>query len=256
MSVKRHVRGGMDIRLKYSNPMYLDDVAGDFPDMPVILAHPSFPWQDEALAVASHKPNVYIDLSGWSPKYFPPNLVQYANTLLKDRVLFGSDYPAITPDRWLGDFARLSIKPDASIAGISTDYERAYRGPNRYLAAITLAHGAAALILGDRPLITGVWKNSRSEVIIWRISYAEEDDDIPSLLGSLTEQSFEAPLESIEFSFDSSNVVIFDSALPGDEAQSESVSFDIAPGRYQVTTHVVQPTPMTELLLHRFYPIT
>ena len=150
----------------------------------------------------------------------------------------------------------LSIKPDAPIAGISTDYERAYRGPNKYLAAITLAHGAAALILGDRPLITGVWKNSRSEVIIWRISYAEEDDDIPSLLGSLTEQSFEAPLESIEFSFDSSNVVIFDSALPGDEAQSESVSFDIAPGRYQVTTHVVQPTPMTELLLHRFYPIT
>jgi uncharacterized protein len=106
------MRGGMGIRLKYSNPMYLDDVAGDFPDMPIVLAHPSFPWQDEALAVATHKPNVYIDLSGWSPKYFPPNLVQYANTLLKDRVLFGSDYPVLTPDRWLEDFARLSIKPD------------------------------------------------------------------------------------------------------------------------------------------------
>jgi len=105
-------RGGMGIRLKYSNPMYLDDVAADFPDMPIVLAHPSFPWQDEALAVATHKPNVYIDLSGWSPKYFPANLVQYANTLLKDRVLFGSDYPVITPDRWLKDFAQLSIKPD------------------------------------------------------------------------------------------------------------------------------------------------
>jgi uncharacterized protein len=106
------MRGGMGIRLEYSNPMYLDDVAGDFPDMPIVLAHPSFPWQDEALAVATHKPNVYIDLSGWSPKYFPANLVQYANTLLKDRVLFGSDYPVLTPDRWLEDFARLSIKPD------------------------------------------------------------------------------------------------------------------------------------------------
>jgi uncharacterized protein len=105
-------RGGMGIRLKYSNPMYVDDVAADFPDMPIILAHPSFPWQDEALAVATHKPNVYIDLSGWSPKYFPANLVQYANTLLKDRVLFGSDYPVLTPDRWLKDFAHLSIKPD------------------------------------------------------------------------------------------------------------------------------------------------
>jgi predicted TIM-barrel fold metal-dependent hydrolase len=105
-------RGGMGIRLKYSNPMYVDDVAADFPDMPIILAHPSFPWQDEALAVATHKPNVYIDLSGWSPKYFPANLVQYANTLLKDRVLFGSDFPVLTPDRWLKDFAQLSIKPE------------------------------------------------------------------------------------------------------------------------------------------------
>jgi predicted TIM-barrel fold metal-dependent hydrolase len=106
------VPGGLGIRLKYSNPMYVDDVAVDFPDMPIILAHPSFPWQDEALSVATHKPTVYIDLSGWSPKYFPPNLVQYANTLLKDRVLFGSDYPVITPDRWIADFDKLPIKPE------------------------------------------------------------------------------------------------------------------------------------------------
>ena len=59
-----------------------------------------------------HKPNVYIDLSGWSPKYFPPNLVQYSNTLLKDKVLFGSDYPLITPDKWLEEFAKLPIKDD------------------------------------------------------------------------------------------------------------------------------------------------
>ena len=103
-------RGG-GIRLKYSNPMDIDDVAADFPGMPIILAHPSFPWQDEALAVATHKPNVYIDLSGWSPKYFPPQLIRYANTLLKDRVLFGSDFPVITPDRWLADFDTLDIKP-------------------------------------------------------------------------------------------------------------------------------------------------
>jgi len=104
--------GGLGVRLKYSNPIYLDDVAVDFPDMPIVIAHPSFPWQDEALAVATHKPNVYIDLSGWSPKYFPPNLVQYANSLLKDRVLFGSDYPALTADRWIADFEKLPIKPE------------------------------------------------------------------------------------------------------------------------------------------------
>ncbi|MBI2753124.1 MAG: amidohydrolase [Betaproteobacteria bacterium] len=105
-------RGGGGIRLKYSNPMVLDDVAADFPDMPIILAHPSFPWQDEALSVATHKPQVYIDLSGWSPKYFSPLLVQYANTLLKDKVLFGTDYPVIAPERWLADFDKIGIKPE------------------------------------------------------------------------------------------------------------------------------------------------
>ncbi|MEU8970724.1 amidohydrolase family protein [Streptomyces monashensis] len=106
------VPGGGGIRLKHSDPMLVDDVAVDFPELRIVLAHPSFPWQDEALAVAVHKPHVYIDLSGWSPKYFPPQLVRYANTLLKDKVLFGSDYPVITPDRWLADFAALDIKPE------------------------------------------------------------------------------------------------------------------------------------------------
>jgi hypothetical protein len=104
--------GGGGIRIKYSNPLYLDDVAADFPEMPIILAHPSFPWQEEALSVATHKPQVYIDLSGWSPKYFPPILVQYANTLLKDRILFGSDYPVMSPERWMADFEKINIKPE------------------------------------------------------------------------------------------------------------------------------------------------
>jgi uncharacterized protein len=103
-------RGGGGVRLKYSNPMHVDDVAVDFPDLKIILAHPSFPWQDEALSVALHKPNVHIDLSGWSPKYFPPSLVQHANTLLKEKVLFGSDFPVITPDRWLADLDRTEIR--------------------------------------------------------------------------------------------------------------------------------------------------
>jgi predicted TIM-barrel fold metal-dependent hydrolase len=104
--------GGGGIALKYANPMALDDVAVAFPDLPIVIAHPSFPWQDEALAVATHKPTVHIDLSGWSPKYFPPQLVRYANTMLRDKVLFGSDFPLLTPDRWLADFETLDIKPE------------------------------------------------------------------------------------------------------------------------------------------------
>jgi uncharacterized protein len=104
--------GGGGVRLKYSNPMCIDDVAADFPSLDIILAHPSFPWQEEALAIAVHKPNVFIDLSGWSPKYFPDILIQYTNTRLRRKMLFGSDFPLITPDRWLADFEQLPIKDE------------------------------------------------------------------------------------------------------------------------------------------------
>ncbi len=104
--------GGHGIKLRYSQPMLIDDVAADFPDLTIVLAHPSVPWQDEAISMATHKANVYIDLSGWSPKYFPPQLVRAANTMLKTKVLFGSDFPVVTPDRWMRDFDTLDIKPE------------------------------------------------------------------------------------------------------------------------------------------------
>ncbi len=106
------MRCGGGLRLQSSNPMLLEDVAIAFPDMQIIIAHPSWPWQDEALSLAMHKPNIWIDLSGWSPKYFPPQLVQYCNTLLKDRILFGSDFPLITPDRWMKDFEEAGFRDD------------------------------------------------------------------------------------------------------------------------------------------------
>jgi predicted TIM-barrel fold metal-dependent hydrolase len=106
------MRGGGGVRLKYSNPMLIDDIAADLPELDIILAHPSFPWQEEALAVATHKPNVYIDLSGWSPKYFPEILIRYINTLLREKMLFGSDFPLLSPDRWLADFERLAIREE------------------------------------------------------------------------------------------------------------------------------------------------
>ncbi len=114
------MRCGRGLRLEYSNPMHLDDVAIDFPDMQIVMAHPSFPWQDEALSVATHKPSVWIDLSGWSPRHLPKQLVQYANTPLKDRVLFGSDYPLITPERWMKDFEEAGFKPEV-MPGILKD---------------------------------------------------------------------------------------------------------------------------------------
>ncbi len=104
--------GGRGIKLRYSNPLLLDDVAADFPQLTVILAHPSVPWQAEAISMATHKANVYIDLSGWRPKYFPAELVHAAARQLRGKVLFGSDYPLITPQRWMADAAELAWPDD------------------------------------------------------------------------------------------------------------------------------------------------
>jgi len=112
--------GGRGLRLGLSNPMLLDSVAADFPELQIVMAHPSVPWQEEALSVATHKHNTWIDLSGWSPKYFPAELVRYAGSVLKDRVLFGSDFPLITPDRWLRDIEATNLKREA-LPGILKD---------------------------------------------------------------------------------------------------------------------------------------
>lgn len=113
--------GGRGMKLGLSNPMLLDGVAADFPDLQIIMAHPSVPWQDEALSIATHKNNTWIDLSGWSPKYFPDSLVRAANSYLSKRTLFGSDYPLLTPDRWQRDAeVAQTFKPEV-LPGILKD---------------------------------------------------------------------------------------------------------------------------------------
>lgn len=112
--------GGRGLKLRYSNPLLLDDVAADFPQLTVILAHPSVPWQAEAISMATHKSNVFIDLSGWRPKYFPPELVHAAGRMLRHKVLFGSDYPLITPERWIADFEELGLD-ESVLPGILKD---------------------------------------------------------------------------------------------------------------------------------------
>ena len=106
------MRGGGGIRLKYGQPILVDDVAVDFPDMKIILAHPSWPWVDESLSMALHKENVFIDLSGWSPKYFQPQIIQYANGQLRKKMLFGSDFPLIHPRKWIDAALQAGFKEE------------------------------------------------------------------------------------------------------------------------------------------------
>ena len=105
--------GGGGLKLKYAAPIPgIDDIAADFPALTIIMAHPSWPWVEEQIAVALHKPNVYLDLSGWAPRYIPEVLIRETNTRLRDKVLFGSDFPYLQPDRWLSEWEQLEIRDD------------------------------------------------------------------------------------------------------------------------------------------------
>ncbi len=106
--------GGRGIKLRYSDPMLLDDVAADFPGLTIVMAHPAVPWVDAQIAIATHKSNVYIDLSGYSPKYFPPQLVRAMTRQLSTKVLFGTDHPYIRIERWRNDFDALGLSPEVA----------------------------------------------------------------------------------------------------------------------------------------------
>ena len=108
--------GGHGIKMRFSDPMLLDDVAADFPVLTIVMAHPAVPWVDAQLAIVAHKANVYLDLSGYSPKYFPPQLVRALGRQLSTKALFGTDYPYIRYDRWKKDFAALDL--DDAIAAL------------------------------------------------------------------------------------------------------------------------------------------
>ncbi len=104
--------GGQGIRLDYARPIRLDAVAAAFPSLNVIAAHFGYPWHLELLAMALHKTNVFIDISGWAPRYIPTEVVRDMKGRLQDQFLFGSDYPFIKPKRCLDELAELDIPDD------------------------------------------------------------------------------------------------------------------------------------------------
>jgi predicted TIM-barrel fold metal-dependent hydrolase len=99
-----------DCEIKYSKPEFLDEVCNSFPDLKVVMAHFGWPWSDVAIAVALRHPNVYIDISGWRPKYIPSSVLPYVNGILRDRFVFGTDYPMLRHKEWFEDFES-SLKP-------------------------------------------------------------------------------------------------------------------------------------------------
>jgi len=99
--------GGMGARLRHAHPSAIDDLAADFPDLKIIMAHPGWPWVDETTAVALHKGNVFWEMSGWAPKYFPASLKVDMRARLQDKIMFGSDYPSLPYARILKEWGEL-----------------------------------------------------------------------------------------------------------------------------------------------------
>lgn len=93
--------GGSGIQLAHADPLHVDKMAAEFPSLQIVLVHPSWPWTDVAVAVAVHKGNVYLELSGWPPDRLPDVLLDRLDGPLADRVLFGTDFPITTPDAWM-----------------------------------------------------------------------------------------------------------------------------------------------------------
>jgi uncharacterized protein len=104
--------GGMGSKLRHAHPSAIDELAADFPNLTIIAAHPGWPWVDEMTAVALHKGNVFWELSGWAPKYFPAQLKADIRGRLKDKIMFGSDYPSIPHSRLLREWNELGYSAE------------------------------------------------------------------------------------------------------------------------------------------------
>jgi predicted TIM-barrel fold metal-dependent hydrolase len=105
--------GGQGIRIDYAHPLKLDAVAAAHPELTVVAAHFGWPWQMDLIAVALHKTNVYIDISGWSPKRIPPEVVRELKGRLSGQFLWGSDFPFIAPERCLAELDELGLASPA-----------------------------------------------------------------------------------------------------------------------------------------------
>lgn len=94
--------GADKIPIKYCDPIYIDEVSSKYPEIPIICAHMGWPWHEKMLAISQEKENVYFDTAGWRIKYIPQRVKTYTK-VITDKILFGTDYPAIEPNSAVSD---------------------------------------------------------------------------------------------------------------------------------------------------------
>lgn len=101
--------GGQGLRIDLARPLLLDRIAARHPHMPIVLAHVGWPWHLEALAMALHKSNVLLDISGWKYRYLPDDVRREMSRRLSRQFCFGTDYPMFDPVEQLEEFERLDL---------------------------------------------------------------------------------------------------------------------------------------------------
>lgn len=94
-----------------AKPIMLDRVAIDFPELKLIGIHLGYPWTDEMIAMAWKHPNIYIGVDAYAPRYWPQSVVHYVNTYGQDKVIFGTDWPVIDPERAVKEVDELGLRP-------------------------------------------------------------------------------------------------------------------------------------------------
>ena len=120
--------GGKGVKLELCHPRYIDELAIKYPALKIISGRPAWPWQDEMIAVMLHKPNVWAELHGWSPKYLTEPLRRDIARRLKKRVMFGADYPLFRYERLVEDWRQLGFDEDTLARVFHRNAEELFAG--------------------------------------------------------------------------------------------------------------------------------
>jgi predicted TIM-barrel fold metal-dependent hydrolase len=107
-------------------PITIDTVACDFPELKIIGIHIGIPWHEEMIAMAWKHPNVYIGCDAHAPKHWPESFIKYINSYGQDKVIFGTDFPVIDFSRAMDDIAAHGFKPEVLAKLLRYNVERIY----------------------------------------------------------------------------------------------------------------------------------
>lgn len=114
MQVGQNLIYQKDVRLpSVAKPILLDQVAIDFPNLVLIGIHIGVPWTDEMIAMAWKHDNVYIGIDAYAPKHLPASLKHYMNSYGSHKVMFGTDWPVIDPERAVSEIHEHALRPES-----------------------------------------------------------------------------------------------------------------------------------------------